>query len=135
MVTNRETFKKAERLCSKKEIEKLFENGKSFFYPPFVIVWSLTDSDIPFPAQVAFSVSKKGFKLAVTRNLIKRRMREAYRKNKSVLYEFLLSSGKKVVFTIIYKESTVVDYVTIETATKELISKLIKTLGKSSAKC
>ena len=45
--------------------------------------------NIPYPAQVAFSVSKRGFRLAVTRNLIKRRMREAYRKNKYLLYEYL----------------------------------------------
>ena len=48
---------------------------------------------LPSPAQVAFSVSKRGFRLAVTRNLIKRRMREAYRKNKYILYEYLASEN------------------------------------------
>jgi ribonuclease P protein component len=129
MVSNRETFNKAERLCSKKEIETLFAQGKSFFCSPFVIVWSFTDSPIQYPAQVAFSVSKRGFKLAVTRNLIKRRMREAYRKNKSELYDILLAAEKKIVFTVIYKDSSVVDYTTIESATKEMIKKLKKIIG------
>jgi ribonuclease P protein component len=135
MVTNKETFNKAERLCSKKEIEALFKNGKSFYCFPFVVVWSFANSPIPFPAQVAFSVSKKGFKLAVTRNLIKRRMREAWRKNKFLLYDFLSASEKSVVFTIIYKESSVTDYIIIENGTKELIKVLQKVLGDSSAKC
>jgi ribonuclease P protein component len=135
MIKNKETFNKAERLCSKKEIEALFENGKSFYSFPFVVVWSFTDSAIPFPAQMAISVSKKGFRLAVTRNLIKRRMRESWRKNKFLLYDFLKSSDKKIVFTIIYRESSVIDYFTIENSTKEMINKLQKVIGESSAKC
>ena len=56
-----------------------------------------------YPAQIAFSVSKRGFRLAVTRNLIKRRMREAYRKNKYLLYEFLASENKQIVLIVIVK--------------------------------
>ena len=121
MLTNKETFSKTERLCSKKAIEALFENGKSFYCPPFLIVWSYSLVEIPFPAQVAFSVSKKGFKLAVTRNLIKRRTREAYRKNKKDLYGLLNAGGKKIVFTMIFRGNSVPDYITVESAVKEMI--------------
>ena len=82
MNTRRETFEKSERLCSTKIISGLFENGNIFYTPLFKVVWSISPVIIPYPAQIAFSVSKRGFRLAVTRNLIKRRMREAYRKNK-----------------------------------------------------
>ena len=95
MDSNNETFSKSERLSSKKAIEALFKNGKSFYCSPFLIVWAYSNSDIPYPAQVAFSVPKKVFKSAVTRNLIKRRTREAYRKNKAILYDFLTASRKK----------------------------------------
>jgi ribonuclease P protein component len=132
--TNRETFSKSEKLCSKKEIEALFENGKSFYCFPFLIVWSYSKSDLPSPAQAAFSVSKKGFKLAVTRNLIKRRTREAYRKNKSRLYDFLISSDRLVVFTLIYRGKIVSDYAIIEKSVKEVINKFITILGETPPK-
>lgn len=121
MLTHKETFSKTERLCSKKAIEALFENGKSFFCPPYLIVWAYSATEIPFPAQVAFSVSKKGFKLAVTRNLIKRRTREAYRKNKKDLYEILNEKGKKIVFTMIFRGNSVPDYNIVESAIREMI--------------
>jgi len=91
MNTTRETFDKSERLCSTKVIASLFESGNIFYSSLFKVVWGRSPVTLPGPAQVAFSVSKKGFPLAVTRNLIKRRIREAYRKNKKTLYEHLSS--------------------------------------------
>jgi ribonuclease P protein component len=135
MVYTGETFRKSERLCSKKAIESLFENGKNFFCSPFLIVWAYNNTEALSPAQVAFSVPKKGFKLAVSRNLIKRRMREAYRKNKTVLYDYLVASDKKIVFTMIYREKSILDYTTVENAVKQMIKIFIQTLDKSQPKC
>lgn len=135
MVTNKETFSKSERLCSKKAIEALFENGKSFYCSPFLIVWAYSTSDIPYPAQVAFSIPKRGFKLAVTRNLIKRRTREAYRKNKAILYNFLNSCDKKIVFTMILKANSIPDYLTVENSVKEMTKMFTGILGESKPKC
>jgi ribonuclease P protein component len=135
MVTNKETFTKSERLCSKKAIDALFENGKSFYCSPFLIVWAYSSSEMPFPAQVAFSVSKKGFKLSVTRNLIKRRTREAYRKNKSLLYDILIGSNKKIVFTMIFRGKAVPDFSTVETAVKDMIKLFMGIIAESGPKC
>ena len=135
MVNHKETFSKSERLCSKKAIEALFEKGKSFYCSPFLIIWTYSTSDIPYPAQVAFSVSKKGFKLAVTRNLIKRRIREAYRKNKAILYDFLTASDKKIVFTMIFRQNSVPDYITVENSIKEMINLFSGILNESKPKC
>jgi ribonuclease P protein component len=121
MVTNKNRFSKSERLCSKKAIEALFKDGKSFFCSPFLIVWAYSNSDMPFPAQVAFSIPKKGFKLAVTRNLIKRRTREAYRVNKAFLYDILHTKEKKIVFTMIFRDNSIPDFVTVENSVKEMI--------------
>jgi ribonuclease P protein component len=125
METKREKFKKSERLCSVKVISGLFEDGKVFYNSLFKIVWAKSPVVLPFPAQVAFSVSKRGFKLAVTRNLVKRRMREVWRKNKEVLYEHLASENSQLVLVIILRGNNVPDYLTLEKSIKEVINKLI----------
>lgn len=94
------TFHKNERLCSKKVIEKLFAEGKSLFVHPLKAVYIETALNTGFPVQVAFAVSKKSFKRAVMRNLLKRRMREAYRLNKNQFYDEL--SGKQIALFLIY---------------------------------
>jgi len=125
MPSPRETFKKVERLCSKKEIDSLFENGDIFYTSLFKVVWSKSSVNIKFPVRVAFSVSKRGFRLAVSRNLIKRRMREAYRKNKAFLYDYLPSGDKQIILIIIYKGHEIPDFLTIEKSVIEVFSKLI----------
>ncbi len=49
--------------------------------------------------QAAFAVPKRNFKLAVTRNKIKRQLREAYRLNKHVLTDV---NGEKFALLILY---------------------------------
>jgi len=79
------SFPKSERLYKKKVIQELFDKGSSFYIHPFRVYFQKSpESNIH---QVIFSVSKRNFKRAVDRNLIKRRMREAYRLNKAGLLE------------------------------------------------
>jgi ribonuclease P protein component len=125
MNTINNTFNKSERLSSTKIISGLFETGNIFYTSLFKVVWGKSPVPLPFPAQVAISVSKKGFRLAVTRNLIKRRIREAYRKNKNMLYNQLISGNIQIVFVIILKGNTVPDYQSIEKSITEVINKLI----------
>jgi len=79
------TFRKEERLSKEKLIQELFDKGSSFYLFPFKVFFMPNpDKDIPFH-QVVISVSKRNFKRAVDRNLIKRRIREAYRLHKELL--------------------------------------------------
>jgi len=125
------TFKKEERLCNKKLIDTLFHNGSSFLCYPFKASWLFVDEPQQFPVQILFSVSKKRFKRAVDRNLIKRRMREAYRLNKQqYLYDLLNSNGKKIVLSLGYigKEIVASDF------TEKKMLKLLSQLGAELTK-
>src|ERR1700761_5989227 len=105
------TFKKEERLCNKKLIEKLYHNGSSFLCYPFRVAWLPVDALTPYPAQVLFSVSKKRFKKAVDRNQIKRRMREVYRLNKQLsFYDVLVEQDKHIVLSLGYIGKDIADY-------------------------
>jgi ribonuclease P protein component len=132
MATLRETFNKSERLCSTKIISGLFENGNIFYSSLLKVVWNKSSVLLPSPVQVLFSVSKKGFRLAVTRNLIKRRMREAYRKNKKILYEHLAKENIQIALVVILKGNLVPDYHTVEKSITEMINKLIYLTGQKS---
>jgi ribonuclease P protein component len=135
MNTKRETFDKSERLCSKKIISGLFENGNVFYSNIFKVVWAISPVALSVPAQIMFSTSKRGFKLAVTRNLIKRRMREAYRKNKYILYEQLTSRNIQLVFVVMIIGNVVPDYQVIEKSMKEIINILIFKIKKNGEIC
>jgi ribonuclease P protein component len=124
------TFKKEERLCSKILIDRLFTEGKSVYSPPFRFVFfPVQYLKGEFPVQVVFSVPKRNFKHAVKRNLIRRRMREAYRLNKTAFYEGLDLSGKKLAMMIIYIEKEISEFPTIENGIlkglKKVVNKLI----------
>lgn len=121
--TTRFTFNKEERLCSKKQMDKLFSEGSSFLVYPLKVVYSNFEFPGPYPARAAFAVSKKLYKKAVQRNTIKRRMREAYRLNKHIFY----SSEKiqKTVVIFIFIGKTNLDYNSIEKAIQKSLTILL----------
>lgn len=118
------TFNKEERLCSKVTIEKLFTEGSSFLVYPFKVVYINIDNRGKFPAKAAFAVSKKLHKKAVTRNLIKRRTREAFRLNKHRLMRDSDYQQRAIIFIYISKE--LLQFPVIEKAMIRILEKLKK---------
>ncbi len=120
------TFPKSERLHSKKLIQELFTEGSSFYLYPFKLIY-LKQPDAESD-QVLISVSKKKFKHAVTRNLIKRRIKEAYRLNKHLI-SHKDDASDKVLIGYIYTGKEVLPYQLIEAKLKKSLYRLIKELA------
>ena len=127
MDISRKWFRKEERLCSQKTIATLFESGNVFYSGVLKVIWKADKDTVPW-AKAAFSVPKKAFKLAVTRNLIKRRMREVYRNNKHILYNHIYEKNISVSLFFILISKNIPDYTTIEKSMTEALNKLIKEL-------
>jgi len=124
MPEKKQGFTKNERLCSLKLIEGLFNDGKVVFNYPFRIIWKQHTLETGFPAQVAITVPKRNFRKAVHRNLLKRRIREAFRKQKELLYAPLSARGVTIIFMIQYTGKEMLEYNPIEEATAGALHKL-----------
>ena len=121
------TLRKSERLDKKKVIEKMFAGGsRSFSVFPLRVVY-LPVEELEAPISILVSVSKRRFKRAVKRNRVKRQIREAYRKNKSLLVDELQRREQRLAVAFIYLSDELV-------ATAELEEKMKIALARISEK-
>lgn len=122
----RHTFRKAERLTSRKAIEELVSGGKAISIQPFRLTWINTPLQSEFPAQIAFSVPKRFFKKAVDRNRMKRLMRESYRKNKADIYPLLTERNMQCALLLYYSGKKIISYSETEDKIKLILQRFAK---------
>jgi len=115
-------FPKREKLTGKKSIEELFKNGSSFYLHPLLVRYLPSENDGIDFHRLLFTVPKKNFKRAVDRNLLKRRMREAYRLNKYILLDPQPRQYYNLGF--VYTNKTVLTYAVIEEKLKLALLRL-----------
>ena len=111
----RHTLPKKERLCGKTGISKLLANGKHGNIPGFRFCY-LPGNQLEYN-RIMVSVPKKIFKRAVKRNLCKRRIREAWRKQKH-----MLTTPVDILF--IYPSKEIFSYDEVYTAVGQIIEKI-----------
>ena len=121
--TNSKTFRKSEKLKSKKEIDLLFKNGKAITQYPLQAIFYTTTSPT-YKINIGFSVSKRLFKLAVKRNFIKRKIKEAFRLNKQLIAESDFLENKQLICMFVYKSKNIESFQTIEEKMKTILKKI-----------
>jgi len=113
------SFKKEERIHKRDDLTLLFEKGNSFLIHPFKVLYlesqdSAARTNDPSFLKFGVSIPKRKFKRAVDRNLLKRRVKEAYRLNRNGLKTQLKKQNKYVSFMVIYVDNSILEFSVIE---------------------
>ena len=120
---------KSERISAQGRIDRLFQGGRVVVSPPLRSHYRLEEASEEMPAiSILVSVPKKYHKRAWRRNLLKRRIREAYLLNKCELSELVAERGRHLDIAFVYTTKEVFDYQTIEHGVKKCLAKIQKHL-------
>ena len=98
-------FSKINRLTSKTQIQRIFTEGNRLYEAPFSVLFLNNINTDDSNLQIAISVPKKKITSAVKRNLIKRRIREAFRIQSENLISQLEKHDRKIILMIIYSDT------------------------------
>ncbi|MEN6618456.1 MAG: ribonuclease P protein component [Rikenellaceae bacterium] len=117
-------FVKTERLSSKTQIQQIFDKGSVLFLHPLKIYYQLNEDSF---CRVLITVPKRLYKKAVDRNLLKRRIREAYRLNKEQL-----STGPFVDINIVYISGEILEFKLLNNKISDVLAKIKKSIPVGS---
>ena len=124
------TLSKEERICSKKLINELFTgNGRSMTaFPLRVVFMKRTIVDDQPRAAMLVSVPKRYFKHAVDRNRVKRQVREAFRRNKSIIIQNLTDDHEAVAMAFVWLTNEKVPSSEVENRMVRLLTRISECL-------
>jgi len=112
------TFPKAQKLCGKADIAHLMEQGRRGGHG--CLRYCCLANGLGY-SRILVSVPKKHFKRAVKRNLLKRRIREAWRLQKDTLMD---GPGSRYDILFTFVDNEVADYKTIRAAVAAILSEI-----------
>lgn len=136
-MVRKHTLGAQERLKSRKLIDQLFKEGKSFAVFPYRVYYHLPKAAMVRPSvsllQFGVGVSTRNFKHAVDRNRIKRLTREAYRLQKAPFQALIQSKQLPFVFFLIYTGKELPAYEVVNEKIAVILNRLIKTANEIPA--
>ena len=112
---------------SRKQIERLFREGRSFTLSAFKVFYTLDqgfDESGSVPVKAGVTVSTRNFKKAVDRNRIKRLLRESIRLQKAALEQQLTDKKQCLQFFIIFTGRNLPDFPFVKEKTAAILQKL-----------
>ena len=122
------TLGKEERLKSRKQIEQLFDKGKSIVITPFRVYFLIDEmlnaQRSMFNVQFGVGVSARNFKKAVDRNRIKRLTREAWRLQKNEIAKKAKEAQRQLNVFFIYTGKELPDFKTVKDKVAIALKKL-----------
>jgi ribonuclease P protein component len=127
------TYGKKEKLKSRKLLEQVFSQGKSFTVFPLKVIYVLPAENQDFPVKLGVGASGRYFKKAVHRNRIKRLLREAYRCHKQPLHTHLHNSGQQVAVFLLYVDKVLPAQQLLQQKMPLVIQKLTRELHETAA--
>ena len=116
------SFPKSEKLCGKLRIASMMDGGHWRSTAHLRFCWKQV-SESEEPNRLVISVPKRHFKRAVKRNLLKRRIREAYRLNKSLL------PPSSVDILFVWSSAELCDFRTIEAEMIQSLQRIAAKIG------
>ena len=117
-------FSKKQKLCNETTIKEMFSKGDSFVIAPIRLIWKEEVDSDSVAIKSIIVVPKKQLKLATDRNVVRRRMKEAYRLNKAEIERFLVNKNRQLNVAIVYQNEKILSYKAIEKKIKLILGRL-----------